>query len=131
MSDVTSADGPLPVVATLRGDDLRIVFRWLRLIQNVLGEPPDAVGDLVLLHAHLSEVARTMPRPDPDPLLTVSLRYGLRNGKPMSLQEVAVRLGYTQERIRQVENEVLRRLRYPQYWQSLRAGFYTKSGDSD
>jgi DNA-directed RNA polymerase sigma subunit (sigma70/sigma32) len=70
-----------------------------------------------------------MPKQDPDPFLVISLRHGLGGSSPMALGDVAVRLRYTRERIRQVENEVLRRLHYPRYWQSLRSGFYLASGD--
>ena len=129
MTETILADDLSPVLATLPGDQLRIACRWLGLVRMIVGRPPDLIGDLVVLHAQLIEVARAMPRPGPDPFLVVSLRYGLRDGNPMTLGDVAVRLRYTRDRIRQVENEVLRRLHYPRYWQSLRSGFYVESGD--
>ena len=129
VSEVTAQDGLVPVLATLPGDQLRIAFRWLGLVRMIVGRPPDLIGDLVVLHAQLIEVARAMQGPKPDPFLVVSLRYGLHDGNPMTLPDVAVRLRYTRERIRQVEKEVLRRFHYPRYWQSLHSGFYVESGD--
>lgn len=41
----------------------------------------------------------------------VELRYGLRDGQPLTLQDVAERFGLTRERIRQIEKEALAKLR--------------------
>jgi RNA polymerase nonessential primary-like sigma factor len=43
----------------------------------------------------------------------VELRYGLRDGQPLTLQDVAERFGLTRERIRQIEKEALAKLRQP------------------
>lgn len=45
----------------------------------------------------------------------VELRYGLRDGQPLTLQDVAERFGLTRERIRQIEKEALAKLRRPDY----------------
>lgn len=45
----------------------------------------------------------------------VELRYGLRDGQPLTLQDVAERFGLTRERIRQIEKEALAKLRKPDY----------------
>jgi RNA polymerase sigma factor (sigma-70 family) len=44
----------------------------------------------------------------------VELRYGLRDGQPLTLQDVAERFGLTRERIRQIEKEALAKLRHPE-----------------
>ena len=41
------------------------------------------------------------------------LRYGLEDGEPHTLKEIADKFGLTRERIRQIEGEALRRLRHP------------------
>lgn len=43
----------------------------------------------------------------------VELRYGLKDGQPLTLQDVAERFGLTRERIRQIEKEALAKLRRP------------------
>jgi RNA polymerase primary sigma factor len=48
-------------------------------------------------------------------------RYGLADGRPRTLQEVADELGLTRERIRQLEKESLRLLREPDRNQALHA----------
>ncbi len=112
------------VVGQFASTDLRAARGWLQIVRFVVGRQPDVIGDLEHLRQHLNEVADCMPERDPDPMVVMSLRFGLEGDAPMSLQDVAMRLGYTRERIRLVENEVLRRLRYPRYSASMKALFY-------
>ncbi len=51
----------------------------------------------------------------------MELRYGLRDGHPLTLQDVAERFGLTRERIRQIEKEALAKLRRPEKAMKLRA----------
>jgi DNA-directed RNA polymerase sigma subunit (sigma70/sigma32) len=43
----------------------------------------------------------------------VAMRYGLHDGRPRTLQEIAAHLGLTRERVRQLEKEALAELRRP------------------
>ena len=43
----------------------------------------------------------------------LELRYGLKNGKPHTLEAIGKQLGVTRERARQLEAQALRRLRHP------------------
>lgn len=51
----------------------------------------------------------------------MELRYGLRDGHPLTLQDVAERFGLTRERIRQIEKEAIAKLRRPDKAFKLRA----------
>lgn len=51
----------------------------------------------------------------------IELRYGLRDGHEYTLKEVGERFGVTRERIRQIENDALHRLRSPRRLRKLRA----------
>ncbi len=51
----------------------------------------------------------------------VELRYGLRDGQPLTLQDVAERFGLTRERIRQIEKEALAKLRRPDQSRRLKS----------
>src|ERR1700681_3963814 len=103
------------VIASLDGKELKIAVNCLALVRNVLGRPPDLIGDLVGLLSQVKEVTEATAGSEPDAFEVVNLRYGLNDGKRMTLQEVATRLGYIRARIRLVEEAVLRRLRYPRY----------------
>ena len=50
----------------------------------------------------------------------IELRYGLRDGHEYTLKEVGDRFGLTRERIRQIENDALHRLRSPRRVRKLR-----------
>ncbi len=51
----------------------------------------------------------------------MQLRYGLQDGHPLTLQDVAERFGLTRERIRQIEKEAIAKLRRPDKAVRLRA----------
>ena len=51
----------------------------------------------------------------------MQLRYGLKDGHPLTLQDVAERFGLTRERIRQIEKEAIAKLRRPDKAVRLRA----------
>jgi RNA polymerase primary sigma factor len=50
----------------------------------------------------------------------VSLRYGLTDGKPRTLDEIGQVYGVTRERIRQIESKTMSKLRHPSRCQPLR-----------
>ena len=45
--------------------------------------------------------------------LVLQLRFGLKDGRARTLEEVGREFGVTRERIRQIESKALRRLRHP------------------
>ncbi|MDQ4077477.1 MAG: sigma-70 family RNA polymerase sigma factor [Chloroflexota bacterium] len=51
----------------------------------------------------------------------INLRYGLRDGREHTLEEVGQKYGLTRERIRQIEKDALRKLRHPSRSRKLRA----------
>ncbi|HUR75890.1 MAG TPA: sigma-70 family RNA polymerase sigma factor [Sporichthya sp.] len=65
-------------------------------------------------HNAMLTTLRSMVRSLPERQATVlTMRYGLRDGKPRTLAEIAVPLGLTRERVRQLEKEALETLRGP------------------
>lgn len=50
----------------------------------------------------------------------IEMRYGLKDGHSLSLDEVSVLFHLTRERIRQIEVKALRKLRYPERYDGLR-----------
>jgi len=94
--------------------------------ENQLGEfiedeeiPPPA--DLILdeeLREQLQEVLWKLSSRE---RRIIDLRFGLSDGDPRTLQEIAAEFGLSRERIRQIEREVLRKLRHPHFSRKLRA----------
>ena len=50
----------------------------------------------------------------------IELRFGLGDGRSRTLEEVGWEFGVTRERIRQIENKALRKLRHPKRSRGLR-----------
>jgi RNA polymerase primary sigma factor len=50
----------------------------------------------------------------------IEMRYGLKDGHSLSLDEVSVIFHLTRERIRQIEVKALRKLRYPERYEGMR-----------
>jgi RNA polymerase primary sigma factor len=75
--------------------------------------------DLQLLRQRLDEVLRCLAPRDRE---VIEMRFGLKDGRPRSLDEIAQRFGITRERIRQIETRGLDKLRHPDRSSRL-AGF--------
>ncbi len=69
---------------------------------------PGRTVDLHLLKERIAEVLRSLAPRDRE---VIELRFGLRDGRPRSLEEVAQMFGVTRERVRQIESRGLRKLR--------------------
>ena len=78
--------------------------------------PADAASQLLLKEA-LSSVLKTLT---PREAKVLTLRFGLEDGHPKTLEEVGAEFNVTRERIRQIEAKALRKLRHPQRSKKLR-----------
>jgi RNA polymerase primary sigma factor len=94
-----------------------------RALEDFLGDPeansPSHAVDQHLLKERIAEVLRSLA---PREREVIELRFGLRDGHPRTLDEVAKTYGITRERIRQIEARGLLKLRQPLRSQRL-AGF--------
>ena len=78
--------------------------------------PADAAS-ISLLKEQLAEVLKTLtPREEK----VLSLRFGLEDGHPRTLEEFGKEFNVTRERIRQIEAKALRKLRHPRRSKKLR-----------
>jgi len=122
-------DPTIDEVATESGFPARRVEELLELIEDPVSlETP--VGDGESLYADLiedvhsdqpdestakrlrsAEIATALEHLNPRMQRVLSLRFGLQDGKPQTLEEVGAGLGITRERVRQLEARALRELR--------------------
>lgn len=78
--------------------------------------PADAVG-FTLLQEQLHRVLDTLSEREAG---VVSMRFGLTDGQPKTLDEIGKVYGVTRERIRQIESKTMSKLRHPSRSQVLR-----------
>jgi len=78
--------------------------------------PPDEEATSILLREHLQEALSELP---PRETRILEMRYGLVDGRTLTLNEVGKKMGVTRERIRQIEAQALRRLRNPRIQEKL------------
>jgi RNA polymerase primary sigma factor len=94
-----------------------------RALGDFLNDPsaanPGQTVDQHLLRERIAEVLRSLT---PREREVIELRFGLKDGQPRTLDEVAKTYGITRERIRQIEARGLIKLRQPMRSQRL-AGF--------
>jgi RNA polymerase primary sigma factor len=70
--------------------------------------PPDETAAQNLLREQLKKVLEKLP---PREARILQLRYGLVDGRTLTLNEVGRKMGVTRERVRQIETQALHRLR--------------------
>ena len=93
---------------------------------NVLGDfiednnspNPDDLASVNILREHLSGLLSQLPARE---ARIIQLRYGLIDGRSLTLNEVGRRMGVTRERVRQIEAQALRRLRASGVQRELKA----------
>ena len=81
-----------------------------------ISAPADAAAQM-MLREQIEEVLQKLPERERK---IIQLRYGLKDGRYRTLEEVGVEFGITRERIRQIEAVALRKLRHPHLGKKLR-----------
>ena len=78
--------------------------------------PADATSNALLAEA-LKEILGTLTEREADVL---RMRFGMYDGRTHTLEEVGQIIGVTRERIRQIENKAIRKLRHPSRAKKIR-----------
>jgi RNA polymerase sigma factor (sigma-70 family) len=84
--------------------------RVIDLLEDTSAASPEDVAEQRALTARLEKLIDTLA---PREAKIISLRFGLADGRPRTLEEVAQQLRLTRERIRQLERQSLAELRDP------------------
>ena len=80
------------------------------------GIPVDEAGRQLLRRELMSVLKSLTPREE----RVITLRFGLDDGRPRTLEELGTEFNVTRERIRQIEAKALRKLRHPSRAKRLR-----------
>jgi RNA polymerase primary sigma factor len=86
-------------------------------IEDSTSLPPLDTATHQLLH---EEVANVLTSLSPKEGRVIQMRFGLKDGRAHTLDEVGRKFGVTRERIRQIEAKALRKLRHPRHSRRLR-----------
>ena len=86
-------------------------------IEDVDSPAPAEQASYSLLREQLDEVLHTLSNREEEVL---KLRFGLKDGRTRTLEEVGKEFNITRERIRQIEAKALRKLRHPSRSKKLR-----------
>jgi RNA polymerase primary sigma factor len=87
------------------------------LIEDAEAVAPSEAVSFILLREELHSVLGTLSEREAD---VVSMRFGLADGRPRTLDEIGKVYGVTRERIRQIESNTLSKLRHPSRARLLR-----------
>ena len=120
-------------ISTVKVERLLDISRYPVSLERPVGEDGDTeFGDFIedddappptdVAHHHLLREAldELMTALSPREARILGMRFGLRDGKAHTLEEVGVKFGLTRERIRQIEHQALDRLRRPRRSDQLR-----------
>jgi RNA polymerase primary sigma factor len=86
-------------------------------VEDEAAESPFDTAQLLLRREDIVNALNALPRREREVL---ELRYGLLGGEPRTLEEVGRAFGVTRERIRQIENNTLKKLEHLPEAQALR-----------
>jgi RNA polymerase primary sigma factor len=86
-------------------------------VEDEAAESPFDTAQLSLRREDVEHALNALPRRERE---VIELRYGLLGGEPRTLEEVGRAFGVTRERIRQIENNTLKKLEHLPEAQALR-----------
>ncbi len=86
-------------------------------IEDTSAIAPMDAAESKMLKAQVEEILASLA---PREAMVLILRYGLRDNRPRTLEEVGKVFNVTRERIRQIEAKALRRLRHPNKMKKLK-----------
>ncbi len=106
------ADQPVSLDAPVAEDELYLLADTLE--DTTMSPPMDQISQRIQ-REYIERAMTTLNERERD---IIELRYGLADGRSLTLDEISARYRLTRERIRQIEVKALRKLRYPDRYTS-------------
>ena len=78
-------------------------------IEDKLGNSPEECAGNIFLKKSMSELFENLTEREK---MVLVHRFGINSKKPMTLSELGIMMGYSKERIRQIEDGAIKKLRY-------------------
>ena len=108
------SEQPISLDAPMADDE---EYHLADMLEDTSVAPPDDQSSQQMQRDYIEQ---TMSVLNPRERTIIEMRYGLKDGHSLSLDEVSVVFHLTRERIRQIEVKALRKLRYPERYEGLR-----------
>lgn len=86
-------------------------------IEDTISVTPNDAATYQLMREHMIDILGAL---SPREGRVLQMRFGLRHGRPHTLEEVGHKFGVTRERIRQIEAKALKKLRHPRRAKTLK-----------
>ena len=80
---------------------------FTEMLEDPSQKPPE---EALFMSLEIQRLHELLDRIDDREAAILRMRYGLGNGKPMTLKAIGEKIGLTRERVRQMEQEALRKL---------------------
>ncbi len=109
-----AAEQPISLDAPMVDDE---EYHLADSIENMNTTVPVNQTANLLLQAQIEQALTVL---SPRERTIIEMRYGLKEGHSLSLDEVGIIFRLTRERIRQIEVKALRKLRYPERYEGVR-----------
>lgn len=91
------------------------------LIDILEDEYQPSPDEALMQHSLRSEIEKALETLTPREAEVINLYFGLNNDKALTLEEIGARFSLTRERVRQIKEKAIRRLRHASRSRSLRA----------
>ena len=108
------ASHPLSLETPVGEEEDETLGDFIQEVEQV-SPPQEILKELIL--SDLEESLKKLPERE---RAVLELRYGLRGDEPLTLEEIGKRFGISRERVRQLEERALERLRDPLFRRKLR-----------